>query len=98
MFNKYLTPILPLMVFVMFMSSCSDNTVFRLHSSQETGITFNNRIALDSAVNPIHLEFIYNGSGVAVGDFNRDGLSDLYFTGSRVENELYLNEGNLKFR
>ncbi|HSB92969.1 MAG TPA: VCBS repeat-containing protein, partial [Flavitalea sp.] len=97
MYTKCLATIVPLMVMVMLTASCSDKSVFRLRSSSETGITFNNKIVEDSAVNPIHLEFIYNGSGVAVGDFNRDGLPDLYFTGSRVQNELYLNTGNLKF-
>jgi enediyne biosynthesis protein E4 len=97
MYTKCLAATLPLLVMVMLTSSCSNNSVFRLRNSSETGITFNNKIVEDSAVNPIHLEFIYNGSGVAVGDFNKDGLSDLYFTGSRVQNELYLNTGNLKF-
>src|SRR5688572_4615415 len=97
MYTKCLAALVPLLVMVMLMSSCSNNSVFRLRNSSETGITFNNKIVEDSAVNPIHLEFIYNGSGVAVGDFNKDGLPDLYFTGSRVQNELYLNKGNLKF-
>src|SRR6478736_40347 len=98
MFTKCPAAILPLLVLMICMNSCSEKPVFSLRSSSETGITFNNKITEDSAVNPIQLEFIYNGSGVAVGDFNNDGLSDLYFTGSRVENELYLNDGNLKFR
>ena len=38
------------------------------------------------------------GGGVAAGDFDRDGLPDLYFTGNMVENRLYLNEGNFRFR
>jgi len=83
---------------VALLCGCHDNRVFTLRRSSETGVTFNNEIKEDSAVNPIRLEFIYNGSGVAVGDFNVDGLPDLYFTGSQVDNQLYLNQGSLKFK
>ncbi len=40
------------------------------------------------------------GASVAVGDFNNDGLDDIYFTSSKVraENHLYRNEGNFRFR
>ena len=40
------------------------------------------------------------GSGVAVGDYDSDGLDDIYFTTSALgkPNHLYRNEGNFKFR
>ncbi len=41
---------------------------------------------------------MYMGGGVSVGDFNNDGLTDIYFTGNMVGNRLYLNMGNLKFK
>ncbi|MEY5045392.1 MAG: hypothetical protein RL713_617, partial [Bacteroidota bacterium] len=86
------------LLLLFFLSSCKNKKVFKLITSKESGITFNNRIIEDSSINPITLEFIYNGSGVSVGDFNMDGLPDLYFTGSRVKNELYINKGNFKFK
>ena len=40
----------------------------------------------------------YGGAGVGVGDFNNDGLQDLYFAGNLVSDKLYLNQGNLTFK
>src|SRR5450432_2013913 len=80
------------------LSACKHhNTLFQKKTSSQTGITFNNQIIENDSINPIDLEFIYNGGGVAVGDFNNDGLPDLYFTASTTSNKLYLNKGNLTF-
>ena len=65
--------------------------------SSASGIFFNNKVTENDSINPIDLEFLYNGGGVAVGDFNNDGLPDLYFTASTTSNKLYLNKGNLAF-
>jgi hypothetical protein len=56
-----------------------------------------NKIEENDSMNPIDVTNIYNGGGVGVGDFNNDGLPDLYFTGNLVPNKLYLNKGKLKF-
>lgn len=42
-------------------------------------------------------EYFYNGGGVAAGDMNGDGLTDLYFSANMDNNKLYLNKGQLQF-
>lgn len=88
------------MVLLAFASGCSgdENRLFQRLDSGQTGVDFANTITPDdSLMNPIDFFYVYNGGGVAVGDVNQDGRSDLYFTGNAVENRLYLNQGNLQF-
>ncbi|MFC0181904.1 FG-GAP repeat domain-containing protein [Pseudarcicella hirudinis] len=81
-----------------FLFSCGQKPeLFQLISPEHSGINFSNEIAENDSINPINLTNIYNGGGVGIGDFNNDGLQDIYFTGSMVSNKLYLNKGDLKF-
>ena len=90
--------ILSLFFIVVFFAACQNNhTLFRVISSNHSGIHFANAIVENDSVNPIDLTNIYNGGGIGVGDFNNDGLEDLYFTGNQVANRLYINRGNFKF-
>ena len=58
------------------------------------GITFTNRLSDErSLTNQIFL----NGSGVAAGDVDGDGLCDLYFCGLDSPNALYRNLGQWRF-
>lgn len=77
--------------------SCKKDTLFIQLYSKHTGITFNNEIVENDSINPLDLTNIYNGGGVGIGDFNKDGLVDIYFTGNMVSNKLYLNKGDFKF-
>ena len=72
-------------------------TMLQLLSPEETGITFNNKIEETQKFNHFIWQSIYMGGGVAVGDINNDGLPDLFFSGNKVADQLYLNKGNLKF-
>jgi hypothetical protein len=85
---------------VMLLSACQDKskTLFRLLTSDQSGIDFNNEIPETDTFNILTYEYIYNGGGVGVADFNNDGLKDLFFAANLKSNELYLNEGDLHFR
>src|ERR1700761_516222 len=85
------------LVFAFAISSCHKKSMFELIPSSHSGITFNNKIVETDSINPLTMINIYNGGGVGVGDFNKDGKPDLYFTGNAVSNKLYLNKGDFKF-
>ncbi len=87
-----------LLLCLLYSTSCKKSSLFRLIPSKESGITFNNKIIENDTLNPIDVTNIYNGGGVGVGDFNNDGLQDIYFTGNVVSNKLYLNKGKFKFQ
>ncbi|MGI4751426.1 MAG: VCBS repeat-containing protein, partial [Janthinobacterium lividum] len=93
--SKLFFPTLLFMAFCCF--SCKKKTLFSQVSSFHSGIDFNNHITESDSINPLDKVNIYNGGGVGVGDFNNDGLPDLYFTGNMVFNKLYLNKGDFKF-
>jgi hypothetical protein len=84
-------------VFVLGLFSCKKKTLFEQIPSSHSGVHFNNKITESDSMNPLDIVNIYNGGGVGIGDFNNDGLQDIYFTGNMVPNRLYLNRGNFKF-
>lgn len=86
-----------LFVSALFFSCKQKAGLFQAVNSSHSGIHFNNTIQENDSINPIDLTNIYNGGGVGIGDFNGDGLQDVYFTGNMVSNKLYLNRGKLKF-
>ncbi len=87
-----------LSVIILMLCACNRNkTLFRQLSSTKTGIHFNNIIVESDSVNVLDFENVYNGGGAGIGDFNNDGLQDIYFTGNIVSNKLYLNKGNFRF-
>ena len=71
--------------------------LFQAMPSSSTGITFENTLPETPALNIITYEYFYNGGGVGVGDFNKDGLIDLFFSSNISQHKLYLNKGNFQF-
>jgi hypothetical protein len=75
----------------------SEPRLFTLLPAEKTNISFNNALTETPYVNIMSYPYFYNGGGVAIGDFNSDGLQDIYFSGNQVSNRLYLNKGQMKF-
>lgn len=71
--------------------------LFQVLDAAQTGIDFENTIAPDDTFNLMDFEYLYNGGGVGVGDFDQNGLPDLVFTGNQVKSRIYLNKGNFEF-
>jgi hypothetical protein len=91
--SAFVFPLLCLLVI-----SCKrSKPLFELVPSDHSNIHFNNRIVENDTINPFDLPNMYNGGGVGIGDFNNDGLPDIYFTGNQVPCKLYLNKGNFTF-
>lgn len=73
------------------------NTLFTLLGPGQTSIGFQNTLTEGLNTNILMYEYFYNGGGIASGDFNNDGLVDLYFTSNMSDNRFYLNKGNMQF-
>ena len=90
---------------IAFLFSCSNEQeklnsssyLFETVSPESSGIEFANIVTEDAEHNIISYIYYYNGGGVATGDVNNDGLSDLFFVSNMGNNKLYLNKGDLKF-
>jgi len=83
-----------------FLGGCTaekTDSLFKLITPENSGITFTNTISNTDSLITLSFEYLFNGSGVAIADFNKDGLEDAFFTGNMVSNRLYLNQGNFKF-
>jgi hypothetical protein len=93
-----------LMLMVAMGSACNSKKesteppVFEVLDNSKTGLDFNNHLTPTQEFNMFKYMYFYNGGGVGAGDFNNDGLTDLFFTGNQGDNKLYLNEGNLHFK
>ncbi len=83
--------ILPILLLALQACSQTEKPLFEELTPEKIGITFANMVVQDGDNNVLNYPYYFNGGGVAVGDLNNDGLADVYFTGNRVPNKLYLN-------
>ena len=90
-----------LMLAIAIISGCSGKRSlmpqFELLTKDETGLDFNNEIIQSPEFNVFNYMYFFNGGGIAVGDFNNDGLTDLFFSSNMGENKMFLNEGDFHF-
>jgi enediyne biosynthesis protein E4 len=85
--------------FLIVLISCQGESdlLFTKVDPSDSGIDFVNVNHETERSNILTYEYFYNGGGVALGDINNDGLTDIYFTSNIFENKLYLNKGNFEF-
>ncbi|MCA8943097.1 MAG: VCBS repeat-containing protein [Planctomycetes bacterium] len=69
-----------------------DGPRFRRLDPVETGVDFTNRLRKENVI-----PYIYSGAGVAIGDYDRDGLPDLYLVSQDGPNRLFRQVAPLRF-
>jgi enediyne biosynthesis protein E4 len=92
--------ILFISVIIALLISCNQpqqNKLFTQLDASKSGISFSNDIHDSDSSHSFINEFGYMGGGVGIGDFNNDGLRDIFFTGNQVSCRLYINKGDNKF-
>jgi len=71
--------------------------LFSLLEEKQTGVSFLNMIKEDDSLNVMRYEYLYNGAGVGLADFNNDGWNDIFFSGNTSSNKLFLNKQHFQF-
>ncbi len=89
--------LLCLMLFSCLDENRSSNDLFELLPEEMSGVHFTNELKDTPELNILSYLYYYNGAGLAVADFNQDGLEDIFFASNQGQNQLYLNKGKLKF-
>ena len=74
---------LAVLLCIIVVQACSTKqqakSLFSVLDSSKTGIEFANRLKPTPEFNLFSYMYYYNGAGVGAGDFNKDGLTDLFF-------------------
>lgn len=99
------------LLFVLLFSACSGTSTEDKRATEEveaapifqqvhftkSKISFINTLREDREHNFFNFNYIYNGAGAAVGDFDNDGLEDVYLVANQGGNKLFHNQGELTF-
>ena len=94
---RYTVPVALLPLLLVACGPSEPEGLFTRLPADATGVDFVNRTGESDSFNILTNEYIYNGGGVGIGDFDADGTSDLFFTGCNVPNRMYLNRGDFAF-
>ncbi|HYH14587.1 MAG TPA: VCBS repeat-containing protein [Flavisolibacter sp.] len=90
-----------LTLLIVFSTGCQEkkvvNPLFIVRDHKKTGLDFVNKLTPTADFNMFRYMYFYNGAGIGAGDFNNDGLIDLFFAANQSNNKLYVNKGQLKF-
>ena len=88
-----------LLVLTSFFQSCEKKEfLFERIEANHSNVHFSNILETSSKLHILNYLYYYNGGGVAAGDYNGDGLIDLYFTSNEGSDHLYLNKSTFKFQ
>lgn len=89
---------------ILFLYSCNSekndpgsSPLFTMMDRKHTNIGFLNLLEYTEEYNTYTYRNFYNGAGTGIGDFNSDGLMDIYFCGNLTGNKLYINKGGFVF-
>ena len=86
---------------LMFLLSCQqeqgNESNWNQLKGKSLGISFQNNLTETSNLNILKYLYFYNGAGVGVGDFNKDGLKDLFFVSNQGDNELFYQHAPFEF-
>ena len=92
-------------LFVVFLFACKERqqveqgpALFDALDNKTTGLDFANKLTPAPDFNMFKYMYFYNGGGVGAGDFNNDGLIDLFFSANQTDNKLYINSDSLRFK
>ena len=99
--RNYVSPVYILCLLILINGCNSKNKqepVFQVLDAATTGLNFNNKLSPTPEFNMFKYMYFYNGAGIGAGDFNNDGLIDLFFSSNQGQNKIFLNQGKLKFK